>query len=300
MSSAPDLETQERIAKICHARPVAWVRRIGGYSPAERWVATLPDGSTVFAKVATTPLIAGWLRQEARIYAELQAQCMPAIAAFEDDPERPMLIMEDLTYAHWPPPWSWRNVEAVRGMLAEVSATPAPDFLPRASESIFQTGAHWQEVARDPRPFLSLGVCSDEWLESALPVLLAAEASAELEGDSVLHMDVRSDNLCFADEDEPVLIDWCHAARGAAKLDIAFWLPSLQFEGGPEPGSILPGEPGYAALIAGFFAARAGLEVIPDAPFVRRVQREQLSTALPWAIRELELPPLDGDGSTDS
>ena len=94
------------------------------------------------------------------------------------------------------------------------------------------------------------------------------------------------------DEDEPVLIDWCHAARGPAKLDIAFWLPSLQFECGPEPESILPDEPGYAALISGFFAARAGLAIIPSAPFVRRVQQEQLSTALPWAIRELQLPPL--------
>lgn len=293
MSSAPDTDTQGRVARICRATPVAWVRRTGGYSPAERWVATLPDGSTVFAKVATTPLVARWLRQEARIYSEVQAQCMPAIAAFEDDPERPMLIMEDLTYAHWPPPWSWRNVEAVRASLAAVSSIPAPDFLPSATEAIFQTGQQWQAVARDPRPFLSLGLCDTTWLDAALPTLLAAEASAVMEGNSLLHMDVRSDNLCFADEDEPVLLDWSHAARGPAKLDVAFWLPSLQFEGGPAPETILPDEPGYAALISGFFAARAGQDVIPDAPFVRRVQLEQLSMALPWAIRQLELPPLD-------
>ncbi len=291
MSTAPDLETQQRIARITGGTPRAWVRRTGGYSPAERWVATLPDGSTVFAKIATTPLIAGWLRQEARIYAEIHARCMPSIAAFEDDPERPMLLMEDLTYAHWPPPWSWANVEAVRAMLAEVAAIPAPDFLPKASESIFQTGAHWQEVSRNPQPFLSLGLCDAAWLDAALPALLAAESSVDLTGETVVHLDVRSDNLCFADEDEPVLIDWSHAARGPGKLDVAFWLPSLQFEGGPAPESILPHEPGYAALLSGFFAARAGLPIIPTAPFVRRVQKEQLSTAFPWAVRALELPP---------
>jgi hypothetical protein len=53
----------------------------------------------------------------------------------------------------------------------------------------------------------------------------------------------------------------------------------------------LPDAPEIAAWLAGFFAARAGLPIIPDAPLVRRVQREQLSTALPWAQRALGLTP---------
>ena len=79
-------------------------------------------------------------------------------------------------------------------------------------------------------------------------------------------------------------------------LDVAFWLPSLEFEGGPPPEDVAPPAGVFASLIAGFFASRAGLPDIPDAPFVRRVQREQLSTALPWAVRALGLPPLDGTG----
>jgi hypothetical protein len=69
-------------------------------------------------------------------------------------------------------------------------------------------------------------------------------------------------------------------------------LPSLHYEGGPPPEAILPGAPEVAAWVAGFFAARAGLPIIPDAPAVRRVQREQLSTALPWAQRALGLAAL--------
>jgi hypothetical protein len=53
----------------------------------------------------------------------------------------------------------------------------------------------------------------------------------------------------------------------------------------------LPDAPEVAAWVAGFFAARAGLPVIPDAPRVRVVQRQQLETALPWAARALGLPP---------
>jgi len=48
---------------------------------------------------------------------------------------------------------------------------------------------------------------------------------------------------------------------------------------------------------AGFFAARAGLPEISDAPQVRTVQRQQLETALPWAARALDLPPLPTKGS---
>jgi hypothetical protein len=55
------------------------------------------------------------------------------------------------------------------------------------------------------------------------------------------------------------------------------------------PESILPGNPEIAAWICGFFAARAGKPEIVDAPLVRSVQRRQLSAALPWAIRALQL-----------
>jgi hypothetical protein len=74
------------------------------------------------------------------------------------------------------------------------------------------------------------------------------------------------------------------------QLDLGFWLPSLAYEGGPAPERILPDAPEVAAWVAGFFAARAGLPGISDAPRVRLVQRQQLATALPWAARALGLP----------
>ena len=49
-----------------------------------------------------------------------------------------------------------------------------------------------------------------------------------------------------------------------------------------------------AAAVSGFFAARAGLPQVLDAPRVRWIQQVQLKMALPWAVRVLDLPPLDG------
>jgi aminoglycoside phosphotransferase (APT) family kinase protein len=101
---------------------------------------------------------------------------------------------------------------------------------------------------------------------------------------------VRSDNVCFVG-DRAVLVDWNWAAIGNPVIDLAAWLPSLHAEGGPPPEEILFGEPEAASLIAGFFAARAGLPPPPTAPKVRHVQLEQLRTALHWAARALALPP---------
>lgn len=85
-------------------------------------------------------------------------------------------------------------------------------------------------------PFLSLGLRDEQWLERSLPELLAAIERAPLDGDDLLHFDVRSDNLCFRD--------------GKALL--------------------------VATLIAGVWVSVAGLPPPETAPNVRAVQRKQL------------------------
>jgi thiamine kinase-like enzyme len=151
-----------------------------------------------------------------------------------------------------------------------------------------QLSLGWKMVAENPRPFLDLGLVSSDWLYRALPKLREAEGTCRTSGTSVTHFDLRSDNICLAGSGIK-FIDWAEACNGDPNLDLGFWLPSLGFEGGPKPEELLPDSPNIAAWVSGYFAARAGLPNIPDAPFVRRVQREQLSTSLPWAVRTLKL-----------
>jgi hypothetical protein len=148
----------------------------------------------------------------------------------------------------------------------------------------------WQEVATNPLPFLSLGIVPASWVDAALPVLTKAEAACNPSGDALTHWDLRSDNICITQRGVK-LIDWAEACLSNPKLDLGFWLPSLAHEGGPLPQVVLGGEPEVAAWVSGFFAARAGLPMIADAPYVRRVQRAQLITALPWAAHALGLVP---------
>ncbi len=262
-----------------------------GYTPALRLRARLSDGNTVFIKCATTQATAEWLREEYRVYTNLEAPFMCPMIGWEDQGEFPFLILEDLSEADWPPPWTPRKIGLVRDMLARVASCTLPGLLPLEEESSLADG--WKDVAADPLPFLGLEITSRTWLERALPILLAVDGKEVLHGEALTHTDVRSDNLCFVG-DRAVLVDWNWARRGHPSIDLAFWLPSLEWEGGPAPETILPDGASFAALISGYLAARAGLPIIPDAPLVRKVQFEQLASALPWAVRTLGLPPLDG------
>jgi hypothetical protein len=280
---------EARVADILGS-PVVDRRPVGGgYTPAERWVVLLADGRSAFVKVGVTELTAEWLRMEYRMYSDLQRPFMAELLGWADEEDAPMLILEDLSACDWPPPWTDGRVASVLDALAQVAATPPPAWLPRASEERW-IGDGWSRVAEDPIPLLSTGIVSADWLERAVPVLLAAGGPSILEGEALCHFDVRSDNLCFRADGSAVLVDWNLAEVSNARLDIAFWLPSLLLEGGPSPESVLPDAAPEAAVVAGFFASRCGLPDIPDAPAVRDFQRRQLRVALPWACAELGIP----------
>lgn len=240
---------------------------------------------SAFVKIGATSLTAGWTRTEHAIYLALHGAFMPATLGFDDDGNRPVLALEDLSAADWPPPWTDERVAAVLDALAAIGRTPPPDHLLPYTHD--RTG-DWQSVANEPGPFLALGLCPAAWLSNAMPALLKAADQAGLEGSSLVHLDMRSDNVCFRDG-TAIVIDWNHAAVANADLDIAFWLPSLHAEGGPPPEAVLAA-PQLAAWVAGFFCARAGRPSIPEAPHVRPLQLRQARTALAWASRSLGLP----------
>jgi hypothetical protein len=283
-----------RAVKKLKAAPAAW-RPVttGGHTPARRWIVTLDDGRTVFAKVATDELTASWLRDEHLTYSLLRGTAfMPGYVGFFDDGTRPVLVLEDLSGATWPPPWDAGRVEAVLRCLDAVAATAVPEGTPRVADDHLGLRDCWGEVEEAPDAFLALGLCSPAWLEAHLGALRSAGEAAPLDGEALLHFDVRSDNVCFRPDGAAVLVDWNWTSVGNPAIDVAFWLPSLEAEGGPRPETVAPGvAPELVACWAGFLCSHAGRAPIPTAPHVRRVQLRQARTALPWAARALGLPP---------
>jgi hypothetical protein len=264
----------------------------GGYGVVSaHWLVSLADGRTAFVKHALTDDAVPWLRKERIVYEGVRGRFMPAYLGSYDDGGTTVLLLEDLSRAEWPPPWSPQRIDAVLAALDEVHATRAPEVLDALADAR-EVVVGWDVVADDPEPLLATGLCPRSWLEAALPTLRRAGGAAELEGDELLHFDVRSDNLCFV-EGRALLVDWNLSCIGNGRFDVAFWLPSLRLEGGPEPSDVLPDAGPLAAAVAGFFASRAGLPAPAGAPTVRAFQRAQAAVALRWAVRELGLPHWD-------
>jgi hypothetical protein len=289
--TAEEAANVARALKSLRATPVAWGPvTSAGHTPARRWIVTLDDGSTAFVKVATDEATASWLRDEHLTYSILRgAPFMPAYLGWYDDGTSPVLALEDLSSATWPPPWTPDSIDAVHRALDLVHDAEAFAGLPRADDDHLGLREGWREVAERPDAFLALGLCSAAWLERHLDALEAAAGGAPLDGEALLHLDVRSDNVCV-DEHGARLVDWNWTSVGNPDLDLLAWLPSLHAEGGPAPDDVVRGHGEIAAALAGFFAAHAARPPIPTAPGVRRVQLAQARTALPWAARALGIP----------
>ena len=289
MTASLDESDLGRMERALGWRPASWRPAAVGRGTSEsaaRWV--VADGSRrAFVKIGATPVTARLFRREHLNYERIRAPMMPRMLGFFDDGDRPALAIEDLSEAVWPPPWGPGQVDAVLAALDVLHGVDPPGHLERVAGD---GGKDWQAVGEDPFRWAALGLCSPDWLERCVPVFLAAAAAAPLAGDALVHLDVRSDNVCFRGT-EAILIDWPEAAVATPELDVAFWLPSLASENGSLPEATLRDAPELAAWVAGFFFSRAALPPIPDAPYVRPLQLAQSRTALPWAARALGLPP---------
>ncbi len=296
------------IAEVTGKTPVDFlpIPNAGGYTLALRRIVQFSDGSRAFVKCATSDNPTQWIAQERVFYETIGgASFLPDFysggTVEVGEQTRPFLLLEDLSACDWPRPsdeenaqtmWTTARVDAVLHALQSVRgmAARAPENLSRVEDELADF-ASWHLIAQAPGPFLSLGFCTEAWLSAALPTLIAAETNLPLHGDELLHLDVRSDNICFRPESgRAVLVDWNWASRGNAALDIAGWLPSLHSEGGPPPEAVSEEAGAFAAILSGFWAYRAGQPAPTGAPRVRVVQKQQLTTALPWAARVLNLP----------
>lgn len=194
---------------------------------------------------------------------------MPRLLGFDDDGSRPTLALEDLSDASWPPPWTDERAAAVLGALDAVSCTAPPE---RLSARVIDWGANWSDVETNPTPFLELGLCSPAWLHHNLFALVSAANAAPISGGSLVHLDVRSDNVCFRDG-RAVLLDWNSAGVANADLDIAGWLPSL--EGGGTltiPATLATGVAG------GIDEARTGVRLTGSNGYLSRASNATSNT----------------------
>jgi Phosphotransferase enzyme family len=250
-----------------------WVPIVeGGYTRARKWLVTLDDGTRVFAKEA--PAI------EIAVYESVTADFLPRV----HDIREGILFLEDLSHAHWPPPYP-DDVSPLFDTLDEVARTEPPTHLRRfGGESL------WERIATAPGPLLALDLCPADWLERALPLLIEAEARVPRSGSGLVHNDIWARNLCFA-ERGAVLVDWAQAEIGNPQIDVAFALLSLRVEGAPSPQ--VENEAGLAAFVTGIVATEASAPPpawAVDGQQLREDQKSDLAVALPWVAEQIGCP----------
>ena len=171
-------ELVDRISDILDQRVVGSRPVVGGYTAAERWICDFENGGSAFAKIGVDARTAGWLREEHHVYRHIDAAYMPKLLGWSDEGSKPIMLLEDLSHADWPPAWTLQRIDRVLDLIEAVAQTTPPPGLPRLVDQKDEVFSGWASVARDPLPFLSLGLCSVAWLERSIEQLLLAEANA--------------------------------------------------------------------------------------------------------------------------
>jgi hypothetical protein len=272
---------------------VTAVTQPGGFSPGVAARLVCADGSRAFCKAVSSLANADspqMHRDEARNAATLPATApVPRLIASYDDGIWVALLLEDASGRQPLLPWRidelTRVVSAIDGMHAVL--TPCPTDAPTAAEEWHEQFINWRRVDSPPTGL-------DDWCARHLVALADLESQWEQAaiGDTLLHMDLRADNL-LVNDDQVWVVDWPSAARGHPLLDLVAFAPSVAMQGGPEPGDLLGlSRTGRAAdpdrllplvcAVAGYFVCRSALPPPPGLPTVRAFQAAQGKVTLRW------------------
>jgi len=271
---------------------------VGGFSPGPCAVLSLADGRSVFVKAVggdLNPNAPEMHRREARVVAELpRSSRWPELLGFYDDGDWVALVYEVVAGTMPGHPWTESALEQVLEGLASLheALTPCPVAgLETISAQFRWAFFGWHALAGMATPPASL----DEWTRRNLDRLAESEAvgaAAVDEGDTLVHGDIRSDNLLLT-ESSLVVVDWPHAAKGVAVFDVLAWAASVTLEGGPEPEDLLgryrlmdgldeDATTAVIAALAGFFTYHGTLPVLPGLPTLRAFQEAQGAVARLW------------------
>ncbi|HEY5384081.1 MAG TPA: aminoglycoside phosphotransferase family protein, partial [Acidimicrobiales bacterium] len=257
-------------------------------------------GGAIFVKAVGADLNADspeLHRREAVVSAALPpAPQVPQLLDVYDDGDWVALAFEAVDGR--PPVHPWDDVElraavrALDALHARLTPNPVPG-VPSAGERLQHLFGGWAELAALGRTPGGL----DEWSGQNLDRLAELESGwpAAVEGSTLLHCDVRSDNLLVTNSGV-VFVDWPHACVGAPVFDLVAWAPSVVLEGGPAPEELLAlsvsssaVDPAVLAVLvaafSGFLVEHSLRPPPPGLPTVRSFQGAQGEVAVAWLRR---------------
>lgn len=279
---------RQLVEEHCGAPVVSARSQEAGFTPGFASVLTCADGTRHFVKAASTaaqPMFARSYREEARKLGALpEAAPAPRLLWLEDG-DWVVLGLEHVEAAAPRRPWRLDELDRCLDALEVVAdvLTPAPVAmaLDRIEDELGGWPALWQQGrAVTDRPH------ADEAAE------LAAAFSGAVGGDTLVHTDVRDDNLLLASDGRTLLCDWNWPVAGAA------WVDSLVLLIGPRGDGVdveqliaerrllrdVPADDidALLALVCGYFLTSSTDPVPPTSPYLREAQRWQGEVCWQW------------------
>ena len=217
------------------------VSQVGGFSPGVAARLVTADGTRAFVKAVGTELNAdsvGLHRRELAAMSVLpRMRQAPELIAGYDEDGWAALLMADVAGRKPALPWVPAELGQVLNAVTEVSArlTPCPwPGAPAATDVLSAAFVHWRAMADQPPADL------DPYWLARIDELATLETAAVAagRGESMIHLDVRSDNVLLTPHDGAVLVDWAWGSRGAPWLDVVILLLNVAQYGPHAPAEV--------------------------------------------------------------
>ena len=265
----------------------------GGFSAGSADRVVTESGKRAFVKAVSRSLNERSVvlaQQEMRITAALPAHApVPRLLGAFDHGEWAVLVLEDVDGAQPRTPWVESDIDAAVTALADLAdaLTPAPlEGLSAAADLLADDFAGWDKIAAAPPADL------DPWVAAHLDVLRAASArglAAIGTGETLVHCDIRADNMLIRPDGRVVVVDWPWGCVGPEWLDRLLLGFDIAANGGDPSRAVEGIDPAVVldvfAGIAGLFESIWRLPAPPGIPTVRAFQRTQAAALRPW-LRE--------------
>jgi aminoglycoside phosphotransferase (APT) family kinase protein len=282
------------------------VSQPAGFSPGLAVRLRLAGGHRAFVKAVgpePNPDSAGIHRDEAHVMTVLpRAAPAPRLLWSLDRDGWVALAFEDVDGAHPALPWRPGELRRVLAMVADLAALAPGPGLPPIAERLGDSFDGWRRLAAAHAAGADDLAGLDRWAARHLDRLAALEAGwpAAAEGRSLVHADLRADNLLLT-ATRVVAVDWPYACAGAAWVDLLLLLPSVAMQGGPDPEPTFATHPVAAgadpravttllAALAGFLIGGSRRPPPPGLPTLRAFQLGQGVVALDWLRRRTGWP----------
>ncbi len=301
----PD-DVRASIGDLAGARAIAVEGATAGFSPGFAGVLDLADGGRIFVKAMSStlhPHSIGLNVREAQV-----AKALPASAP-----------VGRLRWEHTFGDWHLMGFDAMSGpglhassaadravaweLYHRIAAIRADEVRPEGAA--LATFAHdfadlfdrWALLLDAEDSAVRLASLGDLglWISRNQDSLREWEATAAqfTAGDSLVHGDLRLDNMVRAEDGRAVAVDWPWACAGAPWLDLAGACCSLSVQGAGGAHALFHSHPlsqeasheaerSIACVLAGYFCHASTEPEPPSLPGLRAFQRAQLAPAVEW------------------